>query len=88
MPKKNNHISLLSRRKLLSVTAGLGALAFTSKKSFSKVSNPNNLPPNIPEWTEGLGDGVDANPYGSPSEFESHVIRRNVELNFCKNWYI
>ena len=42
-------------------------------------TNPDNLPPNIPEWTPYLGEGVDANPYGMPSEFESHVVRRNVE---------
>ena len=29
-------------------------------------------------WSSELGDGVDASPYGIPSEFESHVIRRNV----------
>ena len=28
----------------------------------------------------GLGDGVDASPYGMPSQFENNVIRRNVEL--------
>ncbi|MGG7644580.1 sulfite dehydrogenase [Rhodovulum sp. YNF3179] len=30
-------------------------------------------------WMQYLGDGVDARPYGYPSEFESHVKRRNVE---------
>ena len=29
-------------------------------------------------WASELGDGVDANPYGKPSNFENHVIRRNV----------
>ena len=37
------------------------------------------MPPNVSEWTPYLGDGVDANPYGMPSPFEGHVIRRNVE---------
>ena len=45
----------------------------------AEEANPENLPPNVPEWTPYLGEGVDANPYGMPSEFESHVVRRNVE---------
>ena len=31
------------------------------------------------EWAQYLGEGVDARPYGTPSEFEAHVVRRNVE---------
>ena len=38
--------------------------------------NPDNLPPNIPEWSKVLGDGVAANPYGKPSKFEKHVVPR------------
>ncbi len=30
-------------------------------------------------WSRYLGDGVDARPYGHPSQFESHVVRRNVD---------
>ena len=57
----------------------MGAMAIASKDLFAKDANPKNLPPNVPEWTAELGDGVDANPYGVPSEFERNVIRRNVE---------
>jgi sulfane dehydrogenase subunit SoxC len=32
----------------------------------------------IQDWNQYLGDGVDANPYGTPSEFEADVVRRNV----------
>ncbi len=32
----------------------------------------------LPSWTTSLGDGVDARPYGMPSEFEAHVRRRHV----------
>jgi len=70
---------LISRRSLFSTGAGLGALALTTKSLLAKEANKKNLPPNVPEWTEALGEGVDANPYGMPSEFESHVVRRNVE---------
>jgi len=29
-------------------------------------------------WTNQLGEGVDARPYGQPSQYEGHVVRRNV----------
>ena len=73
---KDNH---LNRRDLMLGAASAGAVVLTPKKLLSKEVNPENLPPNLPEWTQYLGDGVDVNPYGMPSEFEGHVIRRNVE---------
>jgi sulfane dehydrogenase subunit SoxC len=69
----------LSRRQVLGGTAAaLGSVTAIPFASAAE-SNPANLPPNVPEWTPYLGAGVDANPYGMPSEHESHVIRRNVE---------
>ena len=73
--KKN----IISRRSVIKASVGLGALGLSSKTLLAKEANNKNLPPNVPEWTETLGDGVDVNPYGMPSEFESNVIRRNVE---------
>lgn len=32
----------------------------------------------VQPWAQGLGDGVDATPYGMPIRFEGDVIRRNV----------
>lgn len=32
----------------------------------------------IQDWNRYLGDGVDARPYGKPSEYESHVVRKSV----------
>jgi len=32
----------------------------------------------VQPWAQQLGEGVDARPYGSPSGFERHVVRRNV----------
>ncbi|MEM6676640.1 MAG: sulfite dehydrogenase [Pseudomonadota bacterium] len=29
-------------------------------------------------WTQFTGEGVDARPYGTPSPYEAHVVRRNV----------
>ncbi|MDJ1018193.1 MAG: sulfite dehydrogenase [Paracoccaceae bacterium] len=33
----------------------------------------------VQSWAQGLGDGVDATPYGLPIQFEGDVVRRNVE---------
>lgn len=30
------------------------------------------------DWNRYPGDGVDARPYGKPSQFEAHVVRKNV----------
>ena len=32
----------------------------------------------IQDWNRYPGDGVDARPYGKPSQFEAHVMRKNV----------
>ena len=73
--KKTNQKSLvqqkINRRQLIAGTASLGAIALTPKNVLSQEANPDNLPPNLPEWTQYLGDGVDVNPYGVPSEFET-----------------
>ena len=34
----------------------------------------------IQDWNTVLGDGVDAAPYGMPSQFEKDVVRRNVAV--------
>lgn len=57
------------------VAAGAG-LAATGARA---EANVENLPPNVQEWGKYLGDGVDAQPYGVPSEHEAHVVRRHVE---------
>lgn len=73
----------LSRRAVLGGTVAVaGALAGGHKLAHAGKavpSNPENLPPHLPEWTPYLGPGVDVSPYGVPSEHEQHVIRRSVE---------
>ena len=79
---KKNELSTfkkINRRDLIIGASSIGAFSLAPKKLLSEEANPENLPPNLPEWTQYLGDGVDVNPYGMPSEFEGHVIRRNVE---------
>ena len=77
MSKKAKNSFAINRRQLLASSLALGAAGVTKAAQASEVG-PSNSPPNLPEWTTFLGDGVDVAPYGSPSEFESHVIRRNV----------
>ena len=76
MRKKSENHFKFNRRQLLTSSLALGTAGI------SGVGHANdedlNSPPNLPEWTTYLGDGVDVSPYGLPSEFESHVIRRNV----------
>jgi len=64
-----------SRRRFLAGAAGLTGAALTGS---AQAGNPKNLPPNVPEWTRVLGDGVVARPYGVPSKHEAHVVRRDV----------
>ena len=53
----------------LAVGAGLAA---------GKASADDPLITEKQEWSQVLGDGVDARPYGAPSPFEAHVKRRSV----------
>jgi sulfane dehydrogenase subunit SoxC len=64
-----------SRRRFLTGAAGLAALGAGGSRA---AADPNNLPPNVPAWTRALGDGAGVRPYGQPSRFEKHVIRRDV----------
>jgi sulfane dehydrogenase subunit SoxC len=65
-----------SRRQFLSSAAAIGvgtvALAGTAR------AGDDPLITEVQEWASGLGEGVDATPYGMPIEFEGDVIRRNV----------
>src|SRR3954453_4176316 len=65
-----------SRRGFLAAAAGLSGTALSGP---ALAGNPKNLPPNVPDWTRQLGDGVATRPYGKPSKHEAHVIRRDVQ---------
>jgi sulfane dehydrogenase subunit SoxC len=74
----------LTRRQLAAaaaaglVTAAAGSLyAQTAKRPI--VANPKNQPPNVPDWSKVLGEGVASRPYGKPSRYEAHVVRQDVE---------
>lgn len=80
-PAKATAPDSIGRRRLLLGGAAAGGVA--SAAAFAKGLGASELaealPPNTPDWSRYLGAGVDAQPYGSPSEFEAHVVRRNVE---------
>ncbi|MDN4982994.1 sulfite dehydrogenase [Bradyrhizobium arachidis] len=67
-----------SRRNFLAAGAGVAA-SMLAKSASAGAGNPANQPPNVPEWTKSLGEGVAVRPYGKPSKFEKDVIRRDVE---------
>lgn len=69
-----------SRRRLL--TGGLAAGTAIATGALSARTNAASTvdgAPATPSWTQHLGPGVDARPYGTPSAHEGDVVRRNVE---------
>jgi sulfane dehydrogenase subunit SoxC len=67
--------SAASRRQFLK--AGLAGGAALAATATARASGESAIT-EIQDWNRYLGDGVDAAPYGSPSEFEAHVVRRDV----------
>ena len=68
-----------ARRRLLTtgLAAGAGA-AFAGLQARPAAAAGEPAITEIQDWNRYLGDGVDARPYGTPSQFEEHVVRRNV----------
>ncbi|MEO8303768.1 MAG: sulfite dehydrogenase [Betaproteobacteria bacterium] len=70
-----------ARRAFLrrAATLGGGALATGAALGAGRALAEDldrNLPPNVPEWSRGLGAPILASPYGVPSKFESKIERR------------
>ena len=68
----------LSRRSLLKAGLATGGAAVAGVAASGARAEGDPLITEIQDWNRYLGDGVDAAPYGLPSEFESEVVRRNV----------
>ncbi|MCT4556997.1 MAG: sulfite dehydrogenase [Pelagimonas sp.] len=66
-----------SRRQFLTGAAALGAGSVAA--TVTQAAGPDPLITEVQEWASGLGDGVDATPYGLPIQYENDVVRRNVE---------
>jgi sulfane dehydrogenase subunit SoxC len=55
--------------------AAAGATAtLTASSAFAQEDDPEIL--NLPPWSTTLGKPVASNPYGSPSKYETHLLRR------------
>lgn len=67
-----------TRRRFLLASGGVLAVGAAQAMPPQK-GNPANQPPNVPDWSRTLGDGVAVRSYGKPSSFEKDVIRRDVE---------
>jgi sulfane dehydrogenase subunit SoxC len=67
-----------SRRHFLKGAAVAGATAAMATQATAQAAKPDPLITDIQDWNRTLGPGVDAAPYGKPSKFEAHVVRRNV----------
>jgi len=70
-----NPVSASRRSFLTSVMAG-GAAVVAGSDVARAAGDP--LITEIQDWNRYSGDGVDAAPYGEPSEFEANVVRRDV----------
>lgn len=70
---------ILSRRRFLGAAglAGAGAV-LTGAPAMAETAKPDPLITEVQDWARYLGDGVDKRPYGSPSTFEKHIVRRDV----------
>ena len=66
-----------SRRAFLRGTAA--AAAGLTAAGAARANGPDPLITEVQEWATAFGDGVDATPYGLPIQYESDVVRRNVE---------
>lgn len=69
------------RRQLLKRSAALGGVAAGASLLNTRAVQATQADPlitDIQDWNRYLGDGVDARPYGLPSQFESDAIRRSV----------
>jgi len=64
-------------KKGLAVGGSFGAAAIGTRVA-SAAATPETLITEIQDWNRYLGDGVDARPYGLPSQFENDTIRRSV----------
>lgn len=65
-----------SRRAFLKSGLMLGAAAATGN---AMAANGDPAILEMKDWNQYPGEGVDARPYGMPSEYEAHVQRRSVE---------
>ena len=67
-----------SRRAFLKGAAAAGGALAGAGAAVARAEGDPAITEMQP-WMSELGDGVDAAPYGSPSQYEAHVTRRTVD---------
>ena len=72
-----NDVSRCSAIKNGLALMGGGAIA-ASTSSLANSATPDPLITEVQDWNRYLGDGIDARPYGMPSQFEKEAVRRDV----------
>lgn len=68
----------LNRRRFLGGAAIAGAGLAGAGSARAEAGKPDPLITDVQDWSRYLGEGVDKRPYGTPSRFEKHVMRRDV----------
>lgn len=69
----------LDRRRFLGAASLAGAgLAASALPLRAQEAKPDPLITEVQDWNRYLGEGVDKRPYGTPSRFEKHIVRRDV----------
>jgi sulfane dehydrogenase subunit SoxC len=69
----------LDRRRFLGAAGLAGAgLATSALPLRAQEAKPDPLITEVQDWNRYLGEGVDKRPYGTPSPFEKHIVRRDV----------
>lgn len=76
-PKARDRRNFFKKGLFLSAAVAVGTLGTTKLNADYKI-NPKNLPPHNPEWGLKWGRDVNHFPYGKPSRYEAHVVRRMV----------
>jgi sulfane dehydrogenase subunit SoxC len=69
----------LDRRNFILGAGAAGAGMAVGASAASAQQAPDKVITDKQEWNQVLGAGVQDAPYGKPSKFEKHVVRRDVE---------
>jgi sulfane dehydrogenase subunit SoxC len=76
---ENRSSGRITRRGVLSAAGLAGAgIALRRPALAADAARPDPAITEVQDWQRRLGDGVDKRPYGAPSKFEQHVVRRHV----------
>jgi sulfane dehydrogenase subunit SoxC len=80
-PSDKTRVNANARRRLLKRSLALGGATASASMFGAQAAEKADADPLITEiqdWNRYLGDGVDARPYGFPSQYENDAVRRDV----------